>query len=47
MSGIFTLTQIRMMAKREKRTITAMVLFADDTVAIVEAGPRGGWRIAP
>ena len=39
------LRDIRFQAKREKRTIVARVLLADDTIATVSAGPRGGLRI--
>lgn len=39
------LGDIRFQAKREKRTIVARVLLADDTIATVSAGPRGGLRI--
>lgn len=31
-------------ARRERRTIVATVLMADDSVARVKFGPRGGWR---
>lgn len=40
-----TLKDIRAQAKREKRDIVARVLLADDTIATVKAGPRGGLRI--
>lgn len=39
------LKDIRYRAKREKRSIVARVLLADDTIATVSAGPRGGLRI--
>lgn len=40
-----TLKEVRAQAKREKRDIVARVLLADDTIATVKAGPRGGLRI--
>ena len=39
------LKEIRAQARREKRSIVARVLLADDTIATVSAGPRGGLRI--
>lgn len=39
------LKDIRKQAKDEKRDIVARVLLADDTVATVKAGPRGGLKI--
>ena len=39
------LKEIRAQAKREKRDVVARVLLADDTVATVKAGPRGGIKI--
>lgn len=39
------LKYIRAQAKREKRDIVERVLLADDTIATVKAGPRGGLRI--
>ena len=39
------LKDIRAQAKREKRDIVERVLLADDTIATVKAGPRGGLRI--
>ena len=39
------LRDVRFQAKREKRTIVARVLLADDTIATVSVGPRGGLRI--
>lgn len=39
------LRDIRFKAKREGRIIVARVLLADDTIATVKAGPRGGLRI--
>ena len=32
-------------AKRERRTIEAVVMMADDTIQRVRFGPRGGWRV--
>lgn len=39
------LKDIRAQAKRENRDVVARVLLADDTIATVKAGPRGGLRI--
>lgn len=41
-----TFSEIRFKAMREKRTIVARVLRADDSVAVIRFGPRGGWRKA-
>lgn len=40
-----TLKDVRAQAKREKRDIVERVLLADDTIATIKAGPRGGLRI--
>lgn len=40
-----TLKDVRAQAKREKRDIVSRVLLADDTIATIKAGPRGGLRI--
>ena len=40
-----TLAELRAQARREKRDVVARALLADDTVATVKAGPRGGLRI--
>jgi len=32
-------------AKRERRTITATVMLADDSIKTVRFGPRGGWKV--
>lgn len=40
-----TLKDVRFRAKHEKRTIVERVLLADDTVATIKAGPRGGLKI--
>ena len=45
MSALSTLIELRMRAKRTRATIREMVILADDTICMVEAGPRGGWRI--
>ena len=39
------LKEIRAQAKNEKRDVVARVLLADDTIATIKAGPRGGLRI--
>ena len=39
------LKDVRREAREGKRYIVARVLLADDTIATVEAGPRGGLRI--
>ena len=40
-----TLKDIRFQAKRERREIVARVLLADDTIATIKAGPRGGLKV--
>lgn len=40
-----TLKDVRAQAKKEKRSVVARVLLADDTVATVKAGPRGGLQV--
>lgn len=37
-------SEVRFRAMREKRIITATVLLADDSVATIKFGPRGGWK---
>lgn len=32
-------------AKRERRKIVATVMMADDSIKVVEFGPRGGWKV--
>ena len=39
------LKDVRAQAKREGKDVVARVLLADDTIAVVKAGPRGGLRI--
>jgi hypothetical protein len=39
------LKDVRAAARRERRTIVERVLLADDTIATVSAGPRGGLKI--
>jgi len=46
MSAAPTFKEVWFRAKREKRTITATVLMADDTLLSITFGPRGGWRLA-
>jgi len=36
--------ETRRKAMREKRTFSAWVMMADDTVCFVVFGPRGGWK---
>lgn len=45
MSAPMTLVEIRTKARRLRAKVVAMVIFADDQIAMVEAGPRGGWKI--
>ena len=45
MDDLLTLTEIKAKARRERAKVFANVIFADDTIARVEAGPRGGWKI--
>jgi len=45
MDGLLTLAEIKAKARNLRAKVVAMVIFADDRIAIVEAGPRGGWRI--
>lgn len=40
-----TLKEVLFKAKREKRSIVERVLLADDTIATIKAGPRGGLKI--
>lgn len=39
-----TFSEIRAQARRERRSITAIVMMADDSLRLVCFGPRGGWR---
>ena len=43
MSALPLFWDVRFRAMREKRTIIAKVLRADDSVAVIRFGPRGGW----
>lgn len=45
MGALFTLCEIKAKACRERAKVQAQVILADDRIATVEAGPRGGWRI--
>lgn len=45
MQEVLTLAEIKAKARRSRAKVVAMVIFADDRIALVEAGPRGGWRI--
>ncbi len=45
MDAILTLCEIKARARRTRAKVVALVIFADDAIALVEAGPRGGWRI--
>jgi hypothetical protein len=42
---LFTLPEIKAKARRLQVKVVALVIFANDRIALVEAGPRGGWRI--
>jgi hypothetical protein len=44
-SAPLTLAEIKAQARRERAKVVALVILANDDLAIVEAGPRGGWRI--
>ena len=46
MSALPTFAEVRFLAMREKRSIVAEVLRADDTIETIAFGPRGGWRKA-
>lgn len=45
MQEVLTLAEIKAKARNARAKVVAMVIFADDRIALVEAGPRGGWRI--
>lgn len=45
MDALLTLPEIKAKARKARAKVVAMVIFADDRIALVEAGPRGGWRI--
>ena len=45
MDALLTLPEIKAEARRLWAKVVAMVIFANDRIALVEAGPRGGWRI--
>jgi hypothetical protein len=44
-SAPLTLAEIKAQARRAREKVVALVILANDDLAIVEAGPRGGWRI--
>ena len=37
--------ETRRKAMREKRSIVADVMMADDSIVTIRFGPRGGWKI--
>lgn len=45
MDALLTLTEIKAKARKTRAKVVALVIFANDSIALVEAGPRGGWRI--
>lgn len=45
MNAEYTLSEIRLKARRLRRLVVGTVLFCDDRIATVSAGPRGGWKI--
>ena len=45
MSAPLTLVEIKAKARRDGAKVVALVIFADDRIEMVEAGPRGGWRV--
>jgi hypothetical protein len=45
MSAVPTFSEIRHKARRDKVTIEAVVMLANDDLAIVRFGPRGGFKI--
>ena len=45
MGALFTLCEIKAKARCERAKVQAQVILANDRIATVEAGPRGGWRI--
>lgn len=44
-SNMDSLQSLKIRAMREKRFIVQRVILADDTIATVQAGPRGGHKI--
>lgn len=40
-----TLAELRGRAMRTRTRIVALVIMANDSIRMVEAGPRGGWRV--
>jgi hypothetical protein len=44
-AAIPTFREVWFRARRERRVIVAKCLLADDRVAVVRVGPRGGFRI--
>jgi hypothetical protein len=45
MDALLTLTEIKAKARHKRAKVIATVILADDTIAKVEAGPRGGWKV--
>lgn len=45
MDALSTLVEIKAKARKTRAKVVAMVIFANDRIALVEAGPRGGWRV--
>jgi len=45
MSAVPTFSEMRHKARREKATIETVVMLANDALALVRFGPRGGFKI--
>ena len=40
-----TWKDVWLQARRERRSIVALVMMADDSIKRVQFGPRGGWKV--
>jgi hypothetical protein len=45
MSATATFSEMRWKARRQKTTIEAVVMLANDDLAVVRFGPKGGFKI--
>ena len=45
MSAVLTFKEVRCAAMRERRTIETLVMLANDDIALVRFGPRGGHKV--
>jgi hypothetical protein len=45
MDDVLTLPEIKAKARNLRAKVVSLVIFANDRIVLVEAGPRGGWHV--